>query len=99
MASTVDEITINFSDEDGRQLVKELDKKVLSKGAWATVMFKYQNLDKSTGKFKEPKIGIRRYQKLNGEFHSKSKFNVSSDAQAQLIIDTLKKWIPKNSGK
>jgi hypothetical protein len=99
MASTVEELTVNFSDEEGRQLVKELDKKILSSGAWATLMFKYQNLDKGTGKWKEPKISIRRYQKLNGEFIHKSKFNISSDLQAQLIVDTLKKWLPKKSGK
>ena len=99
MVSTVNEITISFSDENGKLLVKELEKKILSKGAWATVMFKYQNLDKGSGKFKEAKISIRRYQKLNGEFRPKSKFNISSDDQAKLIIDTLKKWIGKTSGK
>jgi NAD(P)H-hydrate repair Nnr-like enzyme with NAD(P)H-hydrate dehydratase domain len=41
MASTVDEITMNY-EENGQQLVKELDKVVLTKGAWSTVMFKYQ---------------------------------------------------------
>lgn len=99
MAATVDEITISFSDENGRLLVKELDKMILSKGAWATIMFKYQNLDKSTGDFKEPKISIRRYQKLNGEFRVKSKFNVSSDEQAMLIIQTLQQWVEKDTAK
>ena len=99
MASIVEEITISFSDEKGMLLVKELDKKILSKGAWATVMFKYQNLDKGSGKFKEPKISIRRYQKINEEFRLKSKFNISSDEQAGLIIDTLERWIGKKPGK
>ncbi len=93
MASTIDEITMNFSDEEGTQLVKELDKKILSKGAWTTIMFKYQDLDKNSGEFKAPKVSIRRYQKVNGEFRSKSKFNISSDAQAKMIIETLNQWI------
>jgi len=85
--------------EKNTKKLKELDKKILSKGAWATVMFKYQNLDKGSGKFKEPKISIRRYQKINEEFRLKSKFNISSDEQAGLIIDTLERWIGKKPGK
>jgi len=95
MAATIDEITVNFSDEEGTLLCRELEKVVLSKGAWCTVMFRYQNLDKASGKFTEPKFTIRRYQKVNGEFRPKSKFNVSSKAQAQNVADTLIEWISK----
>ncbi len=93
MAATVDELTVNFSDDNEVLLCKELEKVVLSKGAWATVMYKYQDLDKSSGSFKEPKFTIRRYQKINGEFRQKSKFNISSPAQAKLISDTILNWI------
>ncbi|MBF0433729.1 MAG: hypothetical protein HQK83_20790 [Fibrobacteria bacterium] len=93
MAATVEEITINFEDKDGTLLVKELDKKILSKGAWATIMYKYQDLDKASGDYKKPKFSLRRYQKVNGEFRSKSKFNISSDDQARMIIDTLNGWV------
>ncbi len=41
MAATVDELTIRY-DEDGVEVVKEIDKAVLSKGAWATVVFRSQ---------------------------------------------------------
>ncbi len=92
MATTVDEITINFSEEDGTQVCKEVQKEILTKGAWATIMFKYQDLDRTKGEFKAPKISIRRYQKRNGEYKTKSKFNISSIAQAQKVMDVLKKW-------
>jgi hypothetical protein len=92
MASTVDEITINFSEEDGTQVCKEVEKEILTKGSWATIMFKYQDLDRANGEFKAPKISIRRYQKRNGEYKTKSKFNISSIAQAQKVMDVLKKW-------
>jgi hypothetical protein len=92
MASTVDEITINFTEEDGTLVCKELTKEILTKGSWATIMFKYQDLDRQTGEFKAPKISIRRYQKRNGEYKTKSKFNFSSIAQAQKVHDILKKW-------
>ncbi|MCB1859764.1 MAG: hypothetical protein KDI63_15935 [Gammaproteobacteria bacterium] len=92
MASSVDELTINYS-EDGVDIVKELDKVILSKGAWATVMFRYQEWNRSKGEYGADKFSIRRYQKRNGEYQSKSKFNISSPAQAQAIVEALQGWI------
>jgi hypothetical protein len=97
MASTVEEITINY-EEEGVQLVKELDKEVLTKGGWTTIMFKYQELDKATNSFKATKISIRRYQKQNGEYKQKSKFNISSVAQAKKVLDVLTKWTANEAG-
>ena len=91
MAATVDEITMNY-EEEGVQLCKEVDKEILTKGSWATVMFKYQDLDKATNSFKATKISIRRYQKQNGEYKQKSKFNISSIAQAKKVLEVLHKW-------
>ncbi len=50
MAETVDELTINYED-GGIQTVKELDKKVLTKGAWATLMFRYQDWNNAKGEY------------------------------------------------
>lgn len=97
MPSTVEEITMNY-EEEGVQLVKELEKEVLTKGSWTTIMFKYQDLDKATNSFKATKISIRRYQKQNGEYKQKSKFNISSVAQAKKVLDVLVKWTENESG-
>ena len=91
MPSTVEEITMNY-EEEGVQLVKELAKEVLTKGSWTTIMFKYQDLDKASGTFKTTKISIRRYQKQNGEYKQKSKFNISSIAQGKKVLEVLEKW-------
>ncbi len=96
MASTIDELTINYS-EDGIDIVKELDKVVLSKGAWSTVMFRYQEWNRAKEAYGPEKYSIRRYQKRNGEYLPKSKFNISSKAQAQAVIDALQKWIGEES--
>ena len=50
MAEMVDEISVNY-EEDGVLLCKELDRYVLSKGAWATLMFLYQDLNRQSGEF------------------------------------------------
>ena len=87
----VDELSISYT-EDGHEVVKEMDKVILSKGAWATVMYKYLEWDKRKEDYGEEKYSIRRYQKRNGEYKQKSKFNISSKAQAEKIIDALTKW-------
>ena len=91
MASSVDELTINYT-EDGIDVVKELDKVVLSKGAWCTLMFRYQDWNRAKGEYGPDKYSIRRYQKRNGEYMPKSKFNISSKEQAKAIIKALQQW-------
>ncbi|MDO8282242.1 MAG: hypothetical protein Q7U10_06405 [Thermodesulfovibrionia bacterium] len=90
-AEDVNELTMNY-EEDNVQLVKELDKVILSKGAWATLMFRYQQWDKKNETFGEEKYSIRRYQKTNGVYSQRSKFNISSKEQAKKIIETLQEW-------
>lgn len=90
--STIDDVTIEWTDDNGVQTVKELDKVILSKGAWATVMFLYQDLDRKTGEFGPSKVRIQRYRKRNDVYSPQSKFNISSAKQARAIIDGLNKW-------
>ena len=91
MASDVNDITINF-EEDNIVKVKELDKEILTKGAWATLMFKYQQWDPKNQAYGKECYSIRRYQKRNGQYSQKSKFNISSSDQAMKIIEVLQKW-------
>lgn len=91
MSTTIDDITIAFT-EDGVEKTRELGKEILSKGAWTTILFKYQDWDNTKQDFGPVKYSIRRYQKRNDQYWQKSKFNISSDEQAQKIIETLSKW-------
>ncbi len=91
MAEKVEDLTVEYF-EGPEMTVKELDKVVLTKGAWSTVMFRYQDLDRKTGEFGPDKYTIRRYQKRNGEYGQRSKFNISSKEQAKKIISALSKW-------
>jgi len=97
MAETVDDLSIEYS-EDGQVLVKQLDKKVLTKGAWSTIMYRYQDWDKRKEEYGKDKYTIRRYQKRNGEYFQKSKFNISSADQARGIIEALQDWIADDEG-
>lgn len=92
MSTTIDEITIAFT-EDGIEKTKELDKQLLSKGAWTTILFKYQDWDNAKQDFGPVKYSIRRYQKRNDQYWQKSKFNISSEEQAKKIIEILSQWV------
>lgn len=92
MSQTIDDISITFI-EDGVERVRELDKYVLSKGAWTTIMFRYQEWVPSKQEYGPIKYSIRRYQKRNDQYWQKSKFNISSEDQARKVIDTLTLWL------
>ncbi len=91
MAETVDELTVQY-EEDGKILVKELAKEVLSKGAWCTVMYKYQDMNKASGEYGPEKVTIRRYKKMNGVYRPQSKFNISGEKQARQVAEVLNNW-------
>ena len=92
MSETIDDLTITFI-EDGIERVKELGKEVLSKGAWTTIMFRYQEWVPAKEEYGPVKYSIRRYQKRNNQYWQKSKFNISSDDQARKIIAILSQWL------
>ncbi|MBQ7456275.1 MAG: hypothetical protein IJS54_01485 [Desulfovibrio sp.] len=96
MNEKVEDLTVEY-EEEGQILVKELDKCILSKGAWATVLFRYSEWHHGTQEYGPDKYVIRRYQKNGGEYKLKSKFVISSCDQARKIIDALEAWLPKES--
>jgi hypothetical protein len=96
MAETLEDLTYNYEDS-GLLVRKELDKVVLTKGSWATVMFLYQELDKASGQYRAPKIAIVRFKKWKGAYRKQSSFNVSSEKQARQITDVFEKWYAKMS--
>ena len=92
MSSTIEELTVEYT-EDGVVTVKEVDKLVLTKGAWSTIIFKIQNWNRTKEEYNPASYTIRRYQKRNGEYQQRSKFNISSSDQAKKIIEALSKWL------
>ena len=91
MAETIDEISYDY-EEDGRMVRRELERSVLSKGAWSTIMFLYQELDRKTEEWRAPKTAIVRYKKVNGSYRKQSGFNISSEKQARAIVEAIEKW-------
>ncbi|KTC65420.1 Uncharacterised protein (plasmid) [Legionella adelaidensis] len=94
MSENIEDLTVSYS-ENGKETVKELDKCILTKGAWTTIIFRYQDWDNSKNEYGPPKFSIRRYQKKNNQYWQKSKFTISSNDQAKKIISILSEWIEK----
>ncbi|MBT4513070.1 MAG: hypothetical protein HOC20_12795 [Chloroflexi bacterium] len=92
MSATIEELTITY-EQDGVVTTKELDKVILSKGTWTTIIFKYQDWDRKKEAYGPDKYSIRRYQKRDGEYRQQSKFSISSQDQAKKIIEALQSWI------
>ena len=93
MAETVDDLTCEHSDDEGRLTTQQLEKVVLTKGAWATLMYLYRDLNRTSGEYGQPKIRIQRYQKRSGQYRPHTKFNISSMKQAKQIADIMTEWI------
>jgi hypothetical protein len=92
MSDTPETLTVAY-EENGQILVRELDKVILSKGAWTTILFRYQELDSDADAYGPDKYAIRRYKKFGGEYRMQSKFNISSSDQARKIVEALSAWL------
>jgi hypothetical protein len=92
MVSHVDDLTIEYTEDDVL-VVKELDKRVLTKrGGWVTIIYKHQDWDRRKEDYGPVKFSIRRYCKRNDVYRQQSKFNISNAKQAQDLIEVLKEW-------
>jgi hypothetical protein len=94
MAETLEELTYDY-EEDGTLVRKEIDRIVLTKGGWATMMFLFQELDRKSGQFRAPKMAIVRFKKSKGSYRKQSSFNISSEKQARQIAAVFEEWYPK----
>ena len=88
---TVDDLSCEW-EQDGQMVVEQLDKCILSKGAWVTIMFLYR--ERKPDGWSPPKVRVQRYKKQRGRYMSQSKFNISSEIQARKIVDQLVAWFP-----
>lgn len=92
MSAEVEDLTVNY-EEDGVQVVQELDKEILSRGAWATVIYRYRQWEPKKEAYGPDRFTIRRYKKLHGEYRQQAKFNISSRDQAEKIVSALQRWM------
>jgi hypothetical protein len=94
---TLDDLTYDVED-DGVLARRQLDRVILSRGAWATVMFLYEELDRETGAYRAPKIAVVRFQKWRGVYRKHASLTLADGAEAQAFVATLGAWAPLLAG-
>ncbi|MFU2210987.1 hypothetical protein [Solidesulfovibrio sp. C21] len=98
MAETIDDLTVNY-EEDEVLLTKELDKVILTRGAWTTILFRFVQWDPKKDAYGPDRYAIRRYKKSGDTYRVQSKFAISSRDQAKKIIDALAGWVEAPEGE
>lgn len=88
---SIDDLTVQF-EENGQTIVNELDKVVLSKGLWTTILFRYQVWQPEKNAFGPDMFVIRRY-KSPAASTAAVQVTISSAEQARKIVDALSGWI------
>ena len=88
----LDDLTVHWADEDGQVLVNELEKRIVQRGSWATVLFRYEERDRKTGEMQGPKFALRRYRKRGDRYEVHAKFVLTSPEQAHDVAATLLEW-------
>ncbi|UQZ91140.1 hypothetical protein C4J81_02705 [Deltaproteobacteria bacterium Smac51] len=91
MAENINDITITY-EEDGELVVEELEKVILNRGAWTSILFRYRERERQTGQMGPAKATLRRYQKYQGVFKKRDAINLSAET-ARTLVDTLEKWL------
>lgn len=88
---SIDDLTIG-REEEGEEVVKVLEKKILTRGAWATIMYLYQEMDRKSKEYKPMSARIVRYHKMKGRYRQHSKLNISNAKQGLEVAETLREW-------
>jgi len=72
---------------------KQTGKEIIRKkgGPWASVAFKFQELDLSTNEWSQ-RMMLAFFKKMNGFFTRYSYFNIRNKEEAKHICDLLKEW-------
>jgi hypothetical protein len=94
----LDELTYDRED-DGVLVRKHLERVVLARGRWATVLFLFAELDPEAGGYGAPKAAVVRFQKWRGGWRKHAAFNLASEAQARELADVLARWAPSMRGQ
>lgn len=96
MSESIDELSVERWEE-GELVEKQLEKEVLTRGAWTTILYQSQELDPKTKQFKAPGARLIRYRKVRGQYKPQSKFHISSAKQAVAIAAILQQWFAQST--
>ena len=99
LPETVEDLTITRSGDERMADRNELEKKVVTSGAWATVIYKFQEkkVTKKDGETWVEKYSLVRYRKLKGAYKFQKEFAISNSEHVKVIRDTFTEWLDKEA--
>lgn len=78
MPTQIEDLTWQFVEEDGLVSRRQLSKRVLDiNHQWLVVLYLFQDLDRTSGQYKGPRIAFVRYRKVKGGYSKTAQFNLS----------------------
>lgn len=92
---SVEELTIAREGDERMAPRRELKKKVLTGGSWATVMYMFEELKraKSGDEWSEPRLALVRYRKLKGAYKFQKEFAFTNMEHVKEMNATLTAWL------
>ncbi len=89
LVAELDEVTYDL-EVDGEQVRRVLHRKVMERGAWATVTMVYEERA-SDGTWKPRKLALIRLQKVRDAWKKHASITLSGD-DAVLLADSISQW-------
>ena len=98
----LDELSYDV-EQDGVLVRRELERVTSTKGAWATVMFLYEDRDVVAGgdvnnaPWKAAKVAILRLQKVGDGYKKQASFTLGGAKEARTMANTLLGWFEEKA--
>lgn len=90
--AAADKLTWEFI-EDGMVSRRQLAKQIINlNGVWLTIVYLYQDLNRRTGLFTDPRIAFVRYRRYKDGFKKMGQFNLGLD-QLAMLSPVLSQWV------
>ena len=101
LPTTVEELTINREGDERMAPRRELRKKVLTSGAWSTVLYSYIELKRSKKgeEWSGAKVSLVRYRKLKGAYKFQKEFAISNLDHVRMLHEAMGEWLGEDLDK
>lgn len=95
LPTTVEDLTISREGDERMAPRRQLQKKVLTSGAWSTVLYSFIELKRSKKgeEWSGPKVSLVRYRKLKGAYKFQKEFALSNLDHVRELHKELGEWL------
>lgn len=86
MPTNIEDLTWHYVEESGLVSRRQLSKRVVDiNQQWLLVLYLFQDLDRTTGQYKDPRVAFVRYRKVKDGYIKTVQFNLSVHQAAESL--------------